>query len=100
MIKVKFYINGFIVENHANFDEYGKDLVCAAVSGIVMGSLNWFDKSMIKEIVVDENIPLIKLSLNESEKNTIGLSLIACQLKEIKNNYSKYLSIKIINEKI
>ena len=35
MIKVVFERRGFEASGHANFDEYGKDIVCAAVSSIL-----------------------------------------------------------------
>ncbi|MCD6450261.1 MAG: ribosomal-processing cysteine protease Prp [Thermotogaceae bacterium] len=35
MIKVRFCENEIIIEGHADFDEYGKDIVCAAVSSMV-----------------------------------------------------------------
>jgi len=38
MIKIRFYENEIVIEGHANFDEYGKDIVCAAVSSMVQYS--------------------------------------------------------------
>ena len=35
MIRVVFERGGFEASGHANFDEYGKDIVCAAVSSIL-----------------------------------------------------------------
>ena len=32
--------NGFLVEGHAGFDEYGKDIVCSAVSAMVINTIN------------------------------------------------------------
>lgn len=45
MISVKFYrdnenfIKKYTVEGHANFDEYGKDIVCAAISVLAQTAL-------------------------------------------------------------
>lgn len=44
MIKINHYPNALLVKGHANFDEHGKDIVCAGVSAIIMGALNWFDQ--------------------------------------------------------
>ena len=38
MIRVVFESGEFIAEGHANFDEYGRDIVCAAVSAILQHS--------------------------------------------------------------
>jgi hypothetical protein len=40
MIKINHYPNALLVKGHANFDEHGKDIVCAGVSAIIMGALN------------------------------------------------------------
>ena len=45
MIKIKIdyessYITNIKLTGHANYDEYGKDIVCASVSSIVITSLN------------------------------------------------------------
>jgi len=35
MIKITMYQDGFYVEGHADYAEYGDDIVCASVSTIV-----------------------------------------------------------------
>ena len=40
MIKIKEKDNKIIISGHASFDEYGKDIVCASVSSIVITSIN------------------------------------------------------------
>jgi len=40
MIKVKTSENKIVIRGHANFDNYGKDIVCAAVSSIVTACVN------------------------------------------------------------
>lgn len=40
MIKVKISKDTVIIKGHANFDNYGKDIVCASVSSIVTASVN------------------------------------------------------------
>lgn len=60
MIKVSFYYqtNNIVrteVEGHANFDQYGKDIVCAGISAIVFGSLNALDNLVNQaEIKIDQ----------------------------------------------
>ena len=40
MIKVKYTKDTITISGHANFDNYGKDIVCASVSSIVITSVN------------------------------------------------------------
>ena len=40
MIRALFKKNSVIISGHANFDNNGKDIVCAAVSSIVTASVN------------------------------------------------------------
>ena len=40
MIKVNINNNKITISGHANFNDYGKDIVCAAVSSIVTASVN------------------------------------------------------------
>jgi uncharacterized protein YsxB (DUF464 family) len=60
MIKIKInYEDGFIkyfkVSGHANYDEYGKDIVCASVSSIVITSINLVLKLNDKAISVKQD---------------------------------------------
>lgn len=100
MIKIDFYTNGFVVKNHANFKEYGYDIVCAGVSAIIMGSLTWFDKNEIIECIVDENIPMIKLIIQENRKNILAITLISNQINEIYKSYEKYINFNKHNLKL
>ena len=40
MIRATVKKDSLIIKGHANFDDYGKDIVCAAVSSIVTTSVN------------------------------------------------------------
>lgn len=40
MIKVKIADDYVLLKGHANFDNYGKDIVCAAVSSIITACAN------------------------------------------------------------
>lgn len=40
MIKIKKLSNQIIIEGHAMYEDYGKDIVCAAVSSIVITTVN------------------------------------------------------------
>ena len=87
MIKIKVCyendkIKNFKVSGHANYDTYGKDIVCASVSSIVITSCNMAltldDKSISyveKEGLKDDDI------INKVFVNMINM------LKELENDY-------------
>ncbi|WP_031488934.1 ribosomal-processing cysteine protease Prp [Ureaplasma canigenitalium] len=89
MIEIKRQASSLIVKGHANQNQYGKDIVCAGVSAIVMGALNWFNEKA--KIIVNDGYIEINVEDNESEK--AYLDLIMIQLKAIEAIYKKYIKI-------
>lgn len=99
MIKINFYLDGFEIENHANYDVYGKDIVCSGVSAISFGSLNWFEKNCkIISCVIDEANAILKLKVEVNQKALIGLELLYEQLYGIYKSYKKHISLKKHNK--
>ena len=88
MIKVKYkkknYITNIIIKGHANFDDYGKDIVCASVSSVVLNTINiilLINEDIISVNQVDGYINIIVLEFNELV-DKILLNLID-ELKEL-----------------
>ncbi len=87
-------INEIIIKGHAGYDELGKDIVCAALSSIVITSVNaiiridneaidYQDKDGIKiEVLKHDNI------IDSLIDNLIEL------LTELKEKYPKYIEIR------
>ncbi|MEF9985400.1 MAG: ribosomal-processing cysteine protease Prp [Malacoplasma sp.] len=99
MIKINFFENGFDVCGHALFDNKGNDIVCASVSGIILGSLNWFDENDISKCEINKNDATISFGIkNLSKSNLVALDLIKTQLLSIEKNYKLYLQINYINK--
>lgn len=97
MIKVKVSKENISILGHANYDEYGKDIVCSAVSSIVMCSveaISCFDVNAIN-IVQETNKLTIIINKNDSITVTLINNMIKC-LKELEKEYSK--NIKIIDK--
>ena len=92
MIKIIFYKNGFIATGHANSGPYGSDIVCAGVSAILIGALNWFD--LESKIVHQENL----IQVITSQYNY--LDLIKIQLQAIQKKYSQYICIELQEKKL
>lgn len=101
MIKIDFFKDGYKVEGHAEYEEYGKDIVCSAVSAIAIGSLNWFNKNCkILDYKINESKPYVEIQLELDESSKIGLSLVKSQLYEIYKSYKTHLSFKEKNKSI
>lgn len=96
MVNVKIYNDGFIVSGHANYNKYNKDIVCAGISSIIIGSLNWFDEDIIELIQSDG---YIKVKLNINNKTKLGLSFIRTQIESIyyNPNYKPYIKYELLN---
>jgi uncharacterized protein len=73
MIKVKINKNEIIIKGHANFDDYGKDIVCASCSSIVTASVN--DMMVVNKDAVsfsdNGNEMIIKMILDDDLVNKL-----------------------------
>ena len=100
MIKIKFsynesYITNVKITGHANFKEYGKDIVCAAASSIAITSLNACLKINDKSLNVIEKEGLIdaEVLVKDEVINSILLNM-KDMFSELEKEYSK--NVKII----
>ncbi|WP_303923175.1 ribosomal-processing cysteine protease Prp [Ureaplasma parvum] len=91
MIKINHYPNALLIKGHANYSEYGTDIVCAGVSAIVMGALNWFDQQKTT-IKIDKGFILIIVD-NHNQLYCQYLKLIMLQLKAIFLKYQSYIEL-------
>lgn len=100
MIKVKVSnINGetdsIVVTGHADYAEYGKDIVCSAVSSIIITTVNailLFNADYISYDEMKDKF-VIKIKIH----NELVSKLIANMLnilQEIENNYPKNIKIR------
>lgn len=83
------------ITGHAGFDEKGKDLVCAAVSSISIGTLNALDElanSDCKLTLADNMIKIEVLQINERSQLIIQTMII--QLKTLYEQYKDFIEIK------
>lgn len=95
-IKKENKIEEVKIVGHACYDEYGKDIVCASVSSIVIttvnGILSIYPDSI--EYSQDNDQLLIQVKNSNDTINKLLINMMEL-LKELENDYSKY--IKIIN---
>ncbi len=97
MIKVEISKKNILISGHAMFDDYGKDIVCAAVSSIVITSINGIlrldDKAISYEVLSDGvSINILK----DSRETRLLILNMTSLLKELEKKYSK--NIKIYEE--
>ncbi|SKB70779.1 hypothetical protein SAMN06296386_10492 [Lachnospiraceae bacterium] len=105
MISVKIYktedgkINGFQCLGHAGFAESGEDIVCAAVSMLVINTINSLEKFLPDDsftVTTDEESGLIECVFDKkpSEKAGLLLDSMLLGLKSVEENYhGKYLKL-------
>lgn len=100
MIKVKINYDGnliksFKISGHAGYDVHGKDIVCAAVSSIVITSLNMALKLDDKSVEVIDKEGLINARvLKQNDTVNVVFENMVEMLKELEKDYEK--NIKII----
>lgn len=95
MIKVEIENNKIEIKGHANYDDYGKDIVCASVSSIVITTINAiieFDPESIYYEDLNNRILIEKLKDDDITNKLID-NMIEL-LEELEKSYKD--NIKII----
>jgi uncharacterized protein len=98
-------INGYEVFGHAEYDEYGKDIVCSAISILAQTTLmSLVDVCGIKEediqYSIEEQTGYLRVILKEGldskefKDSQIVLKTFQLGVKSIQENYSKYVTLK------
>lgn len=87
-------IKKIIIKGHALYDDYGKDIVCSAVSSVVITSVNALISIDNKSIIYDDREGLTIEVLNH-DNVTIKLidNMISC-LSKLEKAYPKNIKIK------
>ena len=94
MIEVTYSNNRISIKGHADSEVKGKDLVCAAVSSLIISvtnSLTGFNKNEIRsksgEVTINSKHKI-------SKEDQIRLEVLLNGLKLIAKKYPKYIKIK------
>lgn len=84
---------GFAIKGHANFDQHGYDIVCAAVSILSYTAVNTLDYYEIDFDFFDDKNEM-KVSLkNSNEKSQIILNDFEIGIKTLLTNYNEYVNL-------
>ncbi len=82
---------------HAEYDDYGKDVVCAAVSVLIINTANSLEKftdDLILAQTHEDGTTEILLGSNLSKEAVLLIDSLILGLESIRNQYgSKYLSV-------
>ncbi len=99
MIKVKVkkdgnYVRFVSITGHANYDEYGKDIVCAAVSSIAITSVNLALKLDADALCCKDGKGNLDITILKTDDtiNKVFLNMLD-MLKELKRDYKKNINI-------
>ncbi len=94
IVKDNKTIKSVTTSGHAGYAKSGKDIVCAAVSAVVVGSVNAVIKLTNKEpkTVVDDGYLHIEFA---SDANTQQIAeVMIAQLETIERDYQKFIRIE------
>ena len=84
---------GFAIKGHANFDQHGYDIVCAAVSILSYTAVNTLDYYEVQFDFFDDDNEM-KVSLeNPNEKPEIILNDFEIGIKTLLTNYNEYVNL-------
>lgn len=95
MIKVYREQNKIIIKGHADYDDYGKDIVCASVSSIVITTVNAILKIDRDAVIYKEEKDILTIELLKQDEIIIKLiNNMINLLKELSNNYPKNIKVR------
>ena len=102
MIKVSLKYNNDLIENisivgHACFDVYGKDIVCASVSSIVITSVNAIIRLNSDSINYDNSNGLSITVLDHNNVTDTLIDNMVKLLKDLEKQYKKNIIIKEVH---
>ena len=99
MIKIKIkrsedIIKEVLITGHANYADYGKDIVCAAVSSIALTTCNGIICIDDSILTLDEPGTWCIKVLKDTDINQKLLDNMLIMFEELKNQYPKNIEIR------
>lgn len=85
------------MHGHADYDQYGKDIVCSAASTIIIGGINAIAKLGFISFIsysVDTGDVEVKINNTEIADLQVILETLVIQLKSIEESYPKYIQVQ------
>lgn len=102
MISIKLYqkddsLVGFDADGHAGYADEGEDIYCAAVSALVINTINSIEKftnDIFTENTDDESMVSFRISGRPSGDCQLLMKSLVNGLAEIADNHKKYLRLE------
>lgn len=99
MIKVTYkkldnQISNVNITGHALYADYGKDIVCASVSSIVITTINAILNIDQESIEYKENNGILIKNIKKDEITNILINNMLNMLKELSNDYQNNIQIR------
>ncbi|MBO8172553.1 MAG: ribosomal-processing cysteine protease Prp [Bacillaceae bacterium] len=100
-------IDTITITGHAQFDEPGRDIVCAAVSAISFGLINSVEMLLDEELHVTMNekeggflriSPPDRLNREKREKVLLLLEAMVASIQSVARDYSEYVQIEDLDQ--
>ena len=86
------------VLGHANYDEYGRDIVCAGISALVQALIGWLEENYYKAnfVSVDPKEGEVIISAEGGEELAAVFNMASIGLMQIADSYPDHMQIDII----
>ena len=102
MIKIKIArddngISLISMHGHAEYDQYGKDIVCSAASTIIIGGINAIAQLGYLSFIsykVDAGDVELKIKNTKCAELQIILNTLLVQFQSIEESYPKYIQVQ------
>lgn len=102
MVRAKYTVeentHTLVVLGHANYDEYGKDIVCAGVSALVQALIGWIEENYYRAdcISVDTKEGEVIISCEGGKDLAAVFYMASIGLEQIATSYPDHVQIDII----
>lgn len=102
MVRAKYTVDEnthtLTVLGHANYAEYGKDIVCAGVSALVQALIGWLEENSWKAecISVDPKYGEVIISCEGGEELAAVFNMASLGLEQLAYSYPDHVQIDII----
>ena len=94
LIDNKDQIVGFEIKGHAEYDEYGKDLVCSAVTILAYTCVNSLDKYADDVIFTDDEVMMSVNIASPNRDTDVIFDYFKTGIETLLGNYSSYVKLK------
>lgn len=102
MIRARYTADGnthtLTVRGHANYGEYGKDIVCAGVSALIQALIGWAENKpyIIECVSIDDKNGEVLIECQGEEDVAAVFYMTAIGIEQIAEAYPQHVYIEII----